>query len=190
HVNIALIVKFMPNYFFNQTQYPNLPRQDQPRNDDFLFDQGPTRGLSKIRFHDYQKTFGDFDLPNVQIFQEQVAVFKEFLALATPDEQQRKDIDFLLAVGELFALVVYAQLILENAPIYEIEDALIDQIFDFMVRDFSKFALQLYSKPSSTTAQMDYCQRMIRKANVNEARYQQVWKEHVYALKDIYEMNP
>ena len=190
HVNIALIVKFMPNYFFNHAEYPDLPRQDQPRNDDFLFDQGPTRGLSKIRFHDYQKTFGDFDLPNVQIFQEQVVVFKEFLAMATPDEGQRKDIDFLLAVGELFALVVYAQLILENAPIYKIEDTLIDQIFDFMVRDFSKFALQLYSKPSSTPAQMDYCQRMIRKADVNMARYQQVWNEHVYALKDVYEMNP
>ena len=30
----------------------------------------------------------------------------------------------------------------------------------------------------------------IGKANVDEARYQKVWQEHVYALKDIYEMNP
>ena len=54
-----------------------------------------------------------------------------------------KDIAFLLAGGEIFALVVYAQLILENAPIYGIDDDLLDQIFDFMVRDMSKFALQL-----------------------------------------------
>ncbi|MBT4843024.1 MAG: acyl-CoA dehydrogenase, partial [Anaerolineae bacterium] len=90
----------------------------------------------------------------------------------------------------LFALVVYGQLILENAKIYEMNQALVDQIFDFMVRDFSKFALQLYSKPSSTAEQMAFCQRMIRKAVVDEARYQKVWQEHVYALKDIYEMNP
>ncbi len=190
HVNIALIVKFMPNYFFNPTEYAHLPRQDQPRNDDFLFDQGPARGLSKITFHDYQIAYNAYDLPNIGIFKEQVAIFKEFLAMATPDEVQRKDIDFLLALGELFALVVYGQLILENAPIYDIDEPLIDQIFDFMVRDFSKFSLQLYSKPSSTPAQLEYCQRMICKSDVDEERYSQVWEEHVYSLKDLYEMNP
>lgn len=190
HVNIALIVKFMPNYFFAPSEYPDLPKQDAPKNDDFLFDQGPTRGLGKILFHDYKIAFENYDLSNVNLFQEQVAVFKEFLAMATPDESQKKDIDFLMAMGELFALVVYAQLILENAKIYEVDEALVDQIFDFMVRDFSKFALQLYSKPSSTEEQMAFCQRMICKAVVDETRYQKVWQEHVYALKDIYEMNP
>ena len=190
HVNIALIIKFMANYFFSPAEYPDLPRQIAPVNDDYLFDQGPTRGLAKIRFHDYKIAFEIYDLPNIHIFKEQVAIFKEFLASATPDEAQKKDIDFLLAVGELFALVVYGQLILENAKIYEMDEALIDQIFDFMVRDFSKFALQLYGKPSSTAKQMEFCQKMIRKADVNEARYQKVWQEHVYALKDVYEMNP
>ena len=37
-----------------------------------------------------------------------------------PDEAQTEDIDFLLAVGEIFTLVVYAQLILENAEIYDL----------------------------------------------------------------------
>ncbi|MBT7074864.1 MAG: acyl-CoA dehydrogenase, partial [Anaerolineae bacterium] len=189
HVNIALIVKFMPNYFFAPAEYTDLPRQDEPKNDDFLFEQGPTRGLGKICFHDYKIAFENYDLPNVNLFQEQVAVFKEFLAMAAPDASQQKDTDFLMAMGELFALVVYGQLILENAEIYEIDEALVDQIFDFMVRDFSKFALQLYGKPSSTDEQMAFCQRMIRKVVVDEARYQKVWQEHVYALKDIYEMD-
>ena len=52
-------------------------------------------------------------------------------------------IGFLPAV---IALIVYGQLILENKPIYDVEDDLIDQIFDFMVRDFSKFALQIYGE--------------------------------------------
>ena len=30
-----------------------------------------------------------------------------------------------------------------------VDNDLLDQIFDFMVRDFSKFALQLYSKPAA-----------------------------------------
>ena len=190
HVNIALIVKFMANYFFNPAPYPEVGRQDAPRNDDFLFDQGPTRGLGKIQFHDYQAIFGRFDLPNVNLFKEQVAVFKELLAVATPDEAQRKDIDFLLSIGELFVLVVYAQLILENARIYAVADDVVDQIFDVLVRDFSRCALQLYSKPSPTASQMDHCLRMICKPVVDAARYQRVWKDHVYALKDVYEMNP
>lgn len=190
HVNIALIVKFMPNYFFHHAEYADLPKQDQPRNDDFLFNQGPTRGLSQIRFHDFEKTFRAFDLPNIQIFRKQTTTLKKLLFTAKPNAAQRKDVDFLLALGELFALVVYAQLILENASIYKIEAALLDQIFDFMVRDFSKHALQLYSKPGSTALQMRFCQRMIHKAAVDETRYQQVWNQHVYALKDLYTMNP
>jgi acyl-CoA dehydrogenase len=190
HVNIALIVKFMANYFFQPADCPEVARRNDPRNDDFLFDQGPTRGLGKIRFHDYGPVFDRFDLPNVHCFREQIEAFKEMLAQAPPDEMQSKDTDFLLAVGEIFTLVVYAQLVLENAEIYEVEPTLVDQIFDVLVRDFSKFAVQLHGKPSSTPAQMERCIAMIRKPAVDAARYERVWQEHVYALRDAYEMNP
>lgn len=190
HVNIALIVKFMANYFFAPAEYPDVPRRDDPTNDDFLFHQGAAKGLGNIRFHDYHAAFASYDLPNVDIFADQVGVFRDLLASAPPDEAQLKDVDFLLAGGELFALVVYSQLILENARIYSIEEALVDQIFDFLVRDFSRYALQLYSKPSSTAAQMERCLRMIRKPALDETRYDTVWNGHVLALKGAYEMNP
>jgi acyl-CoA dehydrogenase len=190
HVNIALILKFMPNYFFNPTQYPAIPKVSTPQNDAFLFNQGPTRGLGKIQFHDCMPAYNSYGLPNVNIFKEQIAVFKELLAGATPDKEQSRDIDFLMCLGEIFTLVVYGQLILENAKIYKVEDDLVDQIFDFMVRDFTKFVMQLYSKSSSTPKQMDYCLKMIRKPLVDNVRYQRVWENHVYTLKGIYEMNP
>jgi len=190
HVNIALIVKFMANYFFAPTQLPEIPRRDDPANDDYLFRQGPTRGLGKIRFHDYAPVFARFDLPNANIFREQVEVFKEMLAHATPDEAQTRDIDFLLAVGEIFTLTVYAQLLLENAEIYAVDSALVDQIFDVMVRDFSRFAVELHGKPSASGAQAEHCLRMIRRPAVDEARTARVWDEHVYALRDAYAMNP
>jgi acyl-CoA dehydrogenase len=190
HVNIALIVKFMPNYFFNPSTYPEISMQDQAADDVFLFDQGPARGLGKITFHDYHPIYEKHDLPNINLFQEQIEIYKNLLALATPDEDQRKDIDFLMALGELFSLVVYGQLILENASIYKLEEALIDQIFDFMVRDFSTGALKLLNKPSSTPPQMDFCLQMLKKPTLDTARYEKVWKEHVYAQKDLYEMRP
>jgi acyl-CoA dehydrogenase len=150
HVNIALIVKFMANYFFAPADYPEVERQSQASNDDFLFNQGPTKGLGKIRFHDYNIAYSSRNTPNLEVFKKQIEAFKQMLFTAPPDETQRKDIDFLLAGGEIFALVVYGQLILENANIYGVSDDLVDQIFDFMVRDFSRHALNLYSKPSRT----------------------------------------
>jgi acyl-CoA dehydrogenase len=190
HVNIALIVKFMANYFFTPAEYPPVPTVDEARNDDFLFDQGPARGLGKIRFHDYGPAYRLYDLPNVATFREQIGVFVKLLATATPDEAQQVDTDFLLALGELFTLVVYGQLILENARLRAVNDDVVDQIFDCLVRDFARYALQLHSKPSSTPAQMAQCLQMIRKPVADAARYERVWRDSVYALRDLYEMNP
>jgi acyl-CoA dehydrogenase len=190
HVNIALIVKFMPNYFFAPAEYPVMPRFDAAQNDSFLFDQGATSGLGKIRFHDYAPAFDAYPLPNVRIFQEQIAVLKELLATATPDEVQRKDLDFLMTLGAMFTLVVYAQLIAENAKVYGLDDDPVDQMFDCFVRDFSSFAQELHAKPSSTEPQMACCIRLIRKPAFDARRYEHVWMDHVHALKGVYEMSP
>ena len=173
----ALIAKFILNFFFNPQEYPFVPKKDEPVNDDFLFHQGPARGLSGITFHEYDIAFDSFDLPNVNVFKEQIGIFKEFLSGATPDEAQRKDFDFSLPLVEIFTLIVYGQLILENATIYKIDQDIVDQIFDFMVRDFSNFSLELHNKPSSTPEQMDYCAKMLRKPAVDQGRYQRVWKD-------------
>ncbi|WP_223292900.1 MULTISPECIES: acyl-CoA dehydrogenase [Shewanella] len=190
HVNMALILKFMANYFFKPAVYPETPTMDKPVNDTFLFNQGATKGLSKTRFHDYRMVYNGVDLPNVNIFKKQIKLLKILLMAAKPSKEQSKDFDFLLILGELFTLVVYGQLILENAKIKKIEDDLIEQIFDFMVRDFSKFALQLSQKGSATRVQQMICNRMIKRPAVDEARNTRVWDNYVYPMKDQYEMNP
>jgi acyl-CoA dehydrogenase len=190
HVNIALIVKFMANYFFFHKDYTPVTRQDEARNDDFLFQQGPARGLSKIQFHDYAQVFERHNLPNVNIFKEQLEEFKRMLAEATPSPEQVTDTDFLLSLGEAFTQVVYGQLILENADLYPVDTDLLDQIFDFMVRDLSGFALRLYSQPSTSAGQMEFCQRMICRPAMDQERFNRVWLKQVYALSDTYEMNP
>ncbi len=189
HVNIALILKFMANYFFKPKDYPVVDRQSEAGNDDFLFNQGPTRGLGNIQFHNYKTVYQSVQLPNVKIFRKQIRLLKILLVLARPDEKQRKDIDFLMALGELFTLVVYGQLVLENARIYDVEDDTVDQIFDFMVRDFSTHALQLYSKTSSTRSQRRLCSMMIKKPAVDPARFQRVWKTQIQTLNQAYVMN-
>jgi acyl-CoA dehydrogenase len=190
HVNMALIMKFMPNFFFNPGEFPEIPERVDAVNDDFLFNQGATKGLGGIQFHDYHAAYDSVDLPNVSLFKEQIEVFSRFMLEATPDQEQGKDIDFLLIVGELFTLVVYGQLIIENAKIKGLADDILDQMFDVMVRDFSKFALQLYSKTSSTDKQMAICLEMIRKPVVDQDRFKRVWDQFVFSKKDTYEMNP
>jgi acyl-CoA dehydrogenase len=192
HVNIALIVKFMKNYFFAPAPYPEVPRRPEAGDDTFLWAQGPAKGLGKIRFHDPAPVFAAFDQPNVALFREQIALLKKMLVAATPTEEQTKDVDMLLVVGELFTLVVYAQLILENVKLMgpgAVDADLVDQMFDLFVRDFSRHAGDLYTKPSTTPAQMEFALKMVKKPAFDAARYERVWKT-VHALKDAYEMNP
>jgi acyl-CoA dehydrogenase len=189
HVNIALILKFMLNFFMNHKKYENVLRQDQVKDDTYLFNQGPTRGLGRIRLHDWKPAFELYDLPNVKIFLEQIKMFNLMGVKAMPSAKQQKDMDFMLSgIGEIFSLIVYAHLIIENAKIYNIDEDTIDQIFDFLVRDFSKYALNLYHKSSTTPEQMEWCLKMIKKPNVDPERFDKVWKI-VHSLKDAYEMN-
>jgi acyl-CoA dehydrogenase len=190
HVNIALIVKFLANYFFAPGEFPEIPRRDDDANDDFLFQQGATRGLGGIQFHDYRPVFDAVDLPNVNIFKEQLETFRELCLNSPPSRDQSKDVDFLLAVGEIFIVIVYAQLILENAKIYETSDAMVEQIFDVLIRDMSRYALGLYSKPSATPEQMEGCMKMVRKPVVDQERFDALYEEQVTALSGAYEMNP
>ncbi len=189
HVNMALIVKFMANYFFNPKEYPEVPRRDDLANDDFLFNQGPTRGLGKIQFHDYAIAYNSVDLPNVNIFKEQIKLFKKLLAEAPPTEEQSKDIDYLMALGEVLTLVAYGQLIIENRKYFDVEDDLLDQVFDFMVRDFSKYALNIYSKASNSDAQRERALAVIKHPLPDPERFGRVWEKYVYAMKGQYKLN-
>jgi acyl-CoA dehydrogenase len=190
HVNMALIVKFMANFLFNPKHYDEVPPQTQVSHDAFLFNQGPTRGLSSIQFHDPKLAYDSVDLPNVEIFKKQIGLFKSFLTSCPPDDTQTRDMDFLLAAGELFTLIAYGQLILEGAALQGVEDPLIDQIFDFMVRDFSRHALALYSTTSTTAEQAEHCLKMIHRPINDADRFEFVWRNLVMASVDAYAMTP
>lgn len=90
HVNMALILKFMGNYFFKPAKYPEIPTMGEPTNDDFLFNQGATKGLGKTQFHDYRKVYNKVDLPNVNIFKKQIRLLKILLVAGKPSKEQSK----------------------------------------------------------------------------------------------------
>jgi acyl-CoA dehydrogenase len=188
HVNMALVLKFMANYLFDPTEYEPVPRRNDPADDEFLFRQGPARGLGKIRFHDWRTAYDEFaHLPNVALFVEQADGLRTLLTTAPPDESQQKDLDFLLTLGELFALIVYGQLILEEAALRALAENTVDQIFDVFVRDFSAYAVELHGKSSSSEAQQAWALAHVRKPVVDEDRFEGVWGK-VRALAGAYEM--
>jgi acyl-CoA dehydrogenase len=192
HINIGLLGKFMPNFLFApNSELPLIGRRDDAADDSFLFAQGPTGGLGKVRFHDWRAPFQSFaHLANVALLREQIDVLAEMLASATPDAAQQKDIDFAFAVGQLFAAVPYAQLILEEAPLSGVDEALIDEIFALLVRDFNSYAVELNDKSSTTDKQARFAMRMIRRPANDPARYDQIWKEHVLPINGAYAMRP
>lgn len=190
HVNVGLILKFLPNYLFNPAEYPEIGTRLEAGDDEFFWRQGPTRGAATIQFHDWTQVYERFgDVPNVARFYEQARALRELLTTAAPDDAQRTDLDFMLTVGHLFSLVVYGQLILEQAELTALDRDLIDQIFDFQIRDFSGYAIALHGKPSSTPAQQQWALAAIRKPVVDGERFARVW-DQVIAYDGAYEMTP
>lgn len=190
HVNVAQILKFMPNYFFNPADYPEIRTRNDPADDVFFWAQGPAGGASKVRFADWATAYEkNSDIPNVARFYEQARALRELLTTAAPDAEQMRDLDFTLVLGHLFTLVVYGQLILEQASLVGLDGDLLDQIFDFQVRDFSAHAVALHGKPSSSAAQQDWALSAVRKPATATQRFERVW-EQVKSYDGAYEMRP
>ena len=190
HVNMALVLKFMANYFFNPGEYAPVPQRRGAADDDFLFRQGPAKGLGKIQFQDWRLAYAPFvDVANVARFMEQADGLGTLLSTAPPSEEQQTELGFLLTLGELFTLVAYGQLILEQAALTAVGADTVDAIFDVLVRDFSEFAVTLHGHPSSTDAQQAWALDHVRKPVGDARRFDRVFNE-VQRHAGAYEMQP
>lgn len=180
----------MRNHLLDPVDHPPAPTRLDGADDTFLFRQGPARGLGSIRFHDWRSAFDTYaGVPNVDRFREQADALCTFVTTAAPDERQSSDLDLLLAVGQLFALVVHGQLILEQAELTDLDEDVLDELFSVLVRDFSNHAVELHGKDSATELQQSWALGAVRRPVVDEARSARVW-ERVEALSGAYEMAP
>jgi alkylation response protein AidB-like acyl-CoA dehydrogenase len=189
HLNLALALKFLPNYLFGEEALDAPPASREAGDDEFLFRQGPTRGLGKIRFPDWRPAFDAFsDVPNVARFREQADGLLTLVQSAPLTEgQMTGDLDFQQCFAQLFTLVPYGQLILEQAQLDGTPEDIIDLIFESLVRDFSAIAIDLHGKDSSTPEQQQWVLDHIRKPVIDEARGDRVYAE-IRALAGAYVM--
>jgi len=179
HVNRALTLKFLPNYLFGSEALDAPPERRDAADDAFLFAQGPTRGLGRITFPDWRPIFDAFaETPNVALFREQADALLGMLEKAPPTpEQMTADLDFQQSLAQLFTLVPYAQLILEQAQLDSTPQDVVDLIFETLVRDFTTTAIDLHGKASSTDAQQRWVLDNIRKPVIDEPRGDRIYSE-------------
>jgi alkylation response protein AidB-like acyl-CoA dehydrogenase len=169
---------------------PEVPTRRDAANDDFLFRQGPSSGLAKIRFGDWQAVLRRFaTTPNVAVFLTQARALQTLLAVATPDPEQQRNVDFLFAIGEMFTLIPYAQLILEQAEIEAIDTDLIDQLFEVLVTDMSTNATKLHCHPDATAVQQRRALDIVKQPVADAGRRDRVVNA-VCGLAGRYEMTP
>ena len=172
------------------TSLPEIPTRDDHADDEFLFAQGASAGLSKVQFADWHPVLQEFShLPNVAVFLEQADALQALLAAAAPNPEQQRDVDFLFAIGELFTLVPYAQLILEQARTDQTDPGIIDHIFETLVTDFSTHATRLHCKPTATALQKNLARTLLRTPVADTARFDDV-VQRARALANVYELKP
>ena len=162
HVNLALVLKFLPMYFGAAMGadggYDAVPVRLDAADDAYLFQQGPASGLGKIRFATpplLRPLRAPAERGHVP---EQVAAFGRLMVEPPPSEEQRGDLDFLLTLGQVFTQVVYAQLVCEAAALAiddapdggrtgsvvdlaGVSEAHIDRMFAVFVQDVSDVAV-------------------------------------------------
>ena len=207
HVNIALVLKFLPRYLgaaHGAAQaYPAVPVRQDAADDAYLFHQGPAKGLGAIGFSDWRPAFTRFaHLPNVAVFVEQIEAFTQLVTTAPPTDAQQRDLDYLQVLGQLFTQIVYAQLILESAALAidagqtrpgsvsdltDLTEAHIDRIVAVFVRDMADQAVELHGQASATEAQSAAALAIVRRP-VIEPEAETAFVSEVLSYSGVYEM--
>jgi alkylation response protein AidB-like acyl-CoA dehydrogenase len=207
HVNIALVLKFMPRYLGAAhgaaQQYPPIPVRQDAGDDAYLFHQGPAKGLGSIGFADWRPAFDRFaHLANIAVFREQIDAFTQLVLTAPPTEAQGKDLDYLQILGQLFTQIVYAQLILESAALAidegetrpgsvsdlsDLRETHLDRMFAVFVQDMAEQAVALHGQASATDAQSTAALTIVRKPRI-EAAGEDAFVSEVLGYSGAYEM--
>ncbi|MEZ5116285.1 MAG: acyl-CoA dehydrogenase [Candidatus Nanopelagicales bacterium] len=211
HVNLALVLKFLPAYFGATMglagSYEPVPVRRDPADDAYLFAQGPASGLGSIRFEDFRPAFARFShLANVAVFLDQIEAFAGLVTSAPPSKEQQSDLDLMLSLGEIFTQVVYAQLVceaaalaLDGAPdgartggvsdLSDLTEDHVDRIFAVFVQDVSDAAVRLHGRASATPEQQKGALALVARPVV-EPSLEHAFVGEALSYDGVYTMNP
>ncbi|MDZ4725680.1 MAG: acyl-CoA dehydrogenase [Leptospira sp.] len=189
HINMMLVTQFLNAYLFEKKPAPKIPHMVEPKNDQFLFEQGATtKAIRNVPLGDYEEVYSKFSTPNLEIFKQQIKLFVNLITELKLTKDDQTDIDLMLSIGELLTLIIYGQLILEHAEFDKTDNETMDMIFHVFVRDFSKFAAELSGKEKISEEKSKLCLLLVKKAHYDETAINSFYKDRVLSLKDTYTM--
>ncbi len=99
----------------------------------------------------------------------------------------KSDLDFQQCLAQIFTLIPYGQLILEQAQLTDTPADVVDLVFETLIRDFSTTSLDLLGKASSTDEQQAWVLEHVRKPVIDTERDARIY-EQVRALAGAYVM--
>lgn len=188
HVNMSQAVKFIGNYYNGHIDLPEIPAgimvKDDTRN---AFVQGFGK-VKAIKFSDYRKAFQGCALVNVKIFLEQAEAFRAVSDNSPMTKDQEGNADFMLNIAEIFATIVYGQLVFEKAKIEKIEDTVIDQLFSYLVRDINVYVMRQLNEYAGhfEAGQSGGLRAIIKDPHIDFAREETIIRDDVLALDGVY----
>jgi len=188
HVNMSQVVKFVHPYFSNHTDMPEIPDGTMVKDDSKnCFVQGFGK-VKTINFGDYRQAFTGCSLSNVKIFLEQAQAFEEFIRVSPMTKTQEKNPDFMLNIAEIFATIVYGQLVFEKAKIERLEDRIVDQLFSYLLRDINTYVMRQLNEYAGhfETGQKRGLFAIIRDPHIDFDLEKALIEDNVLALEGVY----
>jgi acyl-CoA dehydrogenase len=108
----------MPNYMLNPQGVSGDRHPQRSRRRRVLLESGADAwARARCSSPTGRRCTKAFEHPECRRFYEQAQAFKSCCSPPRRTPEQQKDLDFLLEVGHLFSLIVYGQLILEQAAL-------------------------------------------------------------------------
>lgn len=150
HINFRLTVQFIDNYFAtNQKELPGpdsatLSSNEPPENSYWL--GARDRHTRTVQFDSFLAAYARLDnVRNVRLFVVQAKAFREWITGEARPIDLAGDAALSVAVGKCFSIIVYAQLVAENAIIATMSSAMISLMFHGLVQDLTAETMQIMS---------------------------------------------
>jgi acyl-CoA dehydrogenase len=167
HINFALAAQFIDAWFAPagaavQVVAPaSLQETDLDENPYWV--ESDDRHARTVRFADCLAGYRPLrSVPNVRTFMQQVKVFRRFARRGGCAGDPGADTGLPIALGKCFAIIAYAQLIVENCLAGKVEASLVAVVFHALIEDLGVEALKLSAMFLPESAPRALLRRIVR----------------------------
>jgi acyl-CoA dehydrogenase len=157
HINLNMAARFLQNYFARPgadlPELRSLTAAGNAAGENAYLMEARTGSLNSVLFPDFLRAYRPLrHVANVRKFARQARGFEMFLRAAHAAPGFSDDPELTLHLGQLLAMIVYAQLIAENSVCLAVPADVVNVVFHLLVEDLGSAALTLasFSKLSAT----------------------------------------